>query len=313
MTRIQGGKKHTAPAIARAMKSHCDHLEIDFSTVDYKEPFGGMLSVAFQVRKLFRPKSITVSDINSDLMAMWAAVRDSGWLPSPAIEITREMYAELAKDKLVKGDKYAPMRGFVGHIASFSGAYFGGYAPDIELNPQPLDGMVSKGISDLSRVGTQLKHMKLLSPRDFTQWHIEPGNVVYCDPPCALGSALSPNPLYREFDHARFWAIMDMWVEKGAYVFVSARSAPSHWTLIWKPRTQRRLPKNFSVAAAVAPDKIRSRTLVHSTSRVVDMGGQAAPSRPTPVRDLPVEGLFVHESQMVEHFSALNPWQALRE
>ena len=216
-----GGKSRIAKPIARAILEANRQGEIK----RYVEPFVGAANILGLVApRLPKPHA---GDLHEDLILLLKAVR-SGW--KPPSRVSEAMYEGL------RDAEPSALRGFVGFACSFSGKWFGGYARD------PLGGRdyASGAARGLVALAPTLRRVDLRCIA-YQDWDVGPGDLVYADPPYAGRAGYSVGV----FDSTRFWATMDDWSERGAFVLVSEYKAPDNWTPIWQR----------SVSSTVAADK----------------------------------------------------------
>jgi DNA adenine methylase len=226
-----GGKHYLKKKLTAAILAHTDRRG------DYHEPFLGGANMFGEIAPHF--DRLYVSDIHPDLIMLYQAVAD-GW--DPPSEVSRELYEALRQAKP------SALRGFAGFGVSFGGKWFGGYAKDDPTNFDFFARASSKNLisirCSLQRASIQCKSFAQCSPRSHS--------VVYCDPPYRGTTA------YRgadEFDHDRFWKIMQAWSMFGAHVFVSEYEAPDGWVSIWTGEIHDRL-KNTSAGLTVRTEKL---------------------------------------------------------
>lgn len=67
--------------------------------------------------------------------------------------------------------------------------------------------------------------------RNYQDWTVYPGDVVYLDPPYAGTTGYGH---VGQFDHTEFWKTASAWRELGASVYVSEFNAPKEWEPIWE-------------------------------------------------------------------------------
>ena len=205
--RYMGGKSRISKALSEVILAHTDKREV------YVEPFVGGGAMAEKMAPHF--ETVVLNDLHEDLMLMWDAVLNKGWVPPT--EVSYEQYQEL------RNAEPSALRGFVGFGGSFGGKWFGGYSKGTKGDGIPTSRRVllnqSKviGYADISSVS-------------FEHLPIQPGDVAYCDPPYADTTGYSTD----SFPHEEFWSKAQEWSEAGADVFVSEYSAPVGWEAIWE-------------------------------------------------------------------------------
>ncbi len=182
------------------------------------EPFMGGGGMTAELAPYF--KEYVASDYHDELILMWKALQ-AGWEPPDSL--SEERYNELKNATTA-----SPERTFAGYACSWGGSWFGTYARAGEKVEAANGGPVNyaaRGRSSLLNLRQASKHVTF-ECRSYNLWQPDEGWVVYCDPPYAgtMGYKAAG-----EFDHDKFWSVMDEWVDRGATVFVSEYSAPEHW------------------------------------------------------------------------------------
>lgn len=215
--RYMGGKSRISKALSEVILAHTDKREV------YVEPFVGGGAMAEKMAPHF--ETVVLNDLHEDLMLMWDAVLNKGWIPPT--EVSEEEY------KMLRNAEPSALRGFVGFGCSFGGKWFGGYAKRKykEGTPQRNDAAESRRnvIKIASLVGEATCHTG--SFHELVPWE---GDVVYCDPPYEGTTGYKDGV----FPHQLFWLTAQRWAEGGADVFVSEYTAPVGWEPIWEKEKQ---------------------------------------------------------------------------
>lgn len=220
-----GGKSRLAKSIAFA-------ILVDAPTRDrYIEPMVGGGSVLAQMAPHF--KHPMAGDVMPDLILMWKALQD-GWVPP--CEISEEDYRALPTSVP------SPLRGLVGFGVSFGGRWFEGMARGAGRN---FMDEASRGVRKKAATMTGVK-FKL---RPYGEWKVNPGDVVYLDPPYVNTKPYSGT---EAFDHATFWTKAEEWAKLGAHVYVSEFTAPEGWSPIWEKERGVGLG-GYNVSRGIAP------------------------------------------------------------
>lgn len=181
------------------------------------EPFVGGSWVLKEAGKHF--SELRANDLVKDLQLLYEAVGE-GW--EPPTSMTKEGYNQL------KEGPPSPLRAFVGFGTSFQGKWFGGYAWD-RLNGKRTYRDITW---DNLRMGRDVYQRTEFSTGDYSQIEIEPGDVVYCDPPyegtTEYGAA-------RGFDHEAFWGWTREVSARGVPVYVSEykKEVPVDTRVVW--------------------------------------------------------------------------------
>lgn len=200
--RYQGGKQRTAKYIAALLP------EADV----YVEPFLGGGSVAAAVAITGKHRKLRLSDGQRDLFLLWRAVLDD-WTPPD--KMSREEYEGLRRAEP------SALRGWAAFAASHSGKFFGGYGTRAESAGRDY---LAEAQRLMLRKARALRAAEAsLECVDYEHALVNPGDVVYCDPPYSTGESYAGMP---PFDSARFWRTVDGWESRGAVVFVSEFAAP---------------------------------------------------------------------------------------
>lgn len=213
--RYVGGKQRQAKDIARVL------LALGSECHTYLEPFVGGASVLAEVSP-FMGHSIA-ADISLDLVLFWCAVQD-GWRP-PA-SLTKDEY-----DALREGPP-SPMRAWAGYAASYNGRWWGGYGP-----MAPGRDYLAESLRAVDRKASGFHNVSWRACDYEEHATVRDGWLVYCDPPYintgghrGLSNPGAVGYTDLDFDHDRFWQVMNEWVAMGAQVVVSEYEAPPGWT-----------------------------------------------------------------------------------
>lgn len=206
--RYLGGKSKIAQRIAAVILSTVNERDRLLDTC-----LGGGAVFEVLAPHFARPRA---GDVHPDLMMMWQAVA-RGWVPPT--HVTEEQY------RWLKDQPPSALRGFVGFCCSFSAIWFSAYARPTRGSGRNIADEASRSVT---RMRTILERAELRCC-SYEAWDVSAGEVVYCDKPYeGTQEYASTEP----FDHPRFWRTADSWVERGARVFVSEYTAPSHWVSI---------------------------------------------------------------------------------
>jgi len=210
-----GGKGRIAKQLSNVM------LGIAPDRGRYIEPFVGGGGMAAQMGKHFNEAHY--SDAHPDLILMWQAVIEEGW--TPPTDVSEDRWREL------KAAEPSPERGFVGTGGSFGGRWFSSYARGgYNADGTPRNHQAESARAVLrDAAAMQAKTETTVTCRDALTLDVQPGDVVYCDPPYQ-GTAVYSAGL----DHEAFWKAAQDWAEAGATVFVSEYNAPPGWYPVWE-------------------------------------------------------------------------------
>lgn len=190
----------------------------------YVEPFAGGFNVVCRVGG---PR--IANELNPWLVAMFRALQ-SGWVP-PEQCPTKEIHdACRAETKHELGLFDAEFVAFVGFSASFSGKWFGSYAPHATGFPKPNDRQFQTRRANIMAqvpglVGVDIRQ------GSYQDLEIPPRSLIYCDPPYK-GTAGYKNS--GKFDHAAFWNWARARHAEGNTVFVSEYAAPEDFICVWE-------------------------------------------------------------------------------
>jgi DNA adenine methylase len=205
-----GGKDKIGRALTAAI------VENVLMVRDVVEPFVGWGGVAEHLAPL--AETYKAADAKPDLILMWEALQ-AGWVPPDAV--TPAEYAELKK---------APpsaLRGFVGFGLSFGGKWFGGYSRDSD----GLRDYCSEARRAVLRKADRMRFADITCC-DFGAIEVNPGDIVYCDPPYDKTTGYTTGP----WDAERFWRQVSAWSQI-AWVFVSEYQAPGG-RIVWEREKQ---------------------------------------------------------------------------
>lgn len=199
-----GGKSRQSVGIESTILACTDSRSV------YVEPFLGGANVATRMVKHF--DRVLLSDVHPDLVMMWDAAVNGGWVPPD--EISKELWLEL------KNSDSSALRGFAGFACSFGAVWFASYARQKNYN------FAKGGANSVARKLPGLRGAEF-SCIDYRNVIIPDDAVVYCDPPYVN---TDPNG-YRgieDFDINLFWSWATDLADR-ASVFVSEYSAPAGW------------------------------------------------------------------------------------
>ena len=183
----------------------------------YVEPFAGGMNMISKV-----DGNRIANDISTPLIEMWRALVIDHWTPPQYIE--EELYLEIKNNQ----EKYSKhLVGWAGHICSFRGMLFGGFAGKI---------ITAKGISrnyqteSIRNIRSQIPSMSdvIFKNEEYYNLEIPSNSIIYCDPPYENTSGYSV-----EFDHEKFWQWVREKTIEGHLVYVSEFSAPDDFICIF--------------------------------------------------------------------------------
>lgn len=221
--RYLGGKSRLAPKIVPVIVRLARG-----SSGRYVEPFVGGGAILEKVALTGEFSKLEAGDVVPDLIMLWKAVQ-MGWVPPTTLP-----YDEYQK---LKHAEPSALRGFAGFSASMFAKWFVGYARDkAGVDESKTVGATSRA---LVRAGKALPRVRFRC-QNYRDWKLEPGDVVYCDPPykdtAGYGAAVAEEG-GEEFDHARFWAWCSEQAHNDVRVIVSEATPPpmegSGWFRVW--------------------------------------------------------------------------------
>jgi len=218
MTAYHGGKQKIGKHIAEIIYDESTNVD-NFTIRGYCEPFCGMLGVYQHIPDMFedhRPKlKYKAGDLNKSVIAMWNQTK-KGWNP-PTKKVSKTEF-----ERLKKAPISSPKKGFVGHIQSYRGKYFGGYFP------RPSDKTYATAAKKVKEISKKLKNVSF-TYGPYTQFSKLKNYIIYCDPPYE-----DTQQYYRtetkerlaKFDSGKFWDWCRL-MAKDNIIFISGYSAPS--------------------------------------------------------------------------------------
>lgn len=212
--RYMGGKSRISKALSEVILAHTDKREV------YVEPFVGGGAMAEKMAPHF--ETVILNDLHEDLMLMWDAVLNKGWIPPT--EVSLEQYQEL------RNAEPSALRGFVGFGGSFGGKWFGGYARGGNNSDGTPRNHQSESQRNLLKQATKIGKAVCVQGSYASLPAVNTAPVIYCDPPYADTTGYTVDA----FPHNEFWAKAQQWAEAGADVFVSEYTAPVGWESIWE-------------------------------------------------------------------------------
>jgi len=215
-----GGKSRIARQIAEIINKHVT------KDTNFISLFCGTCSVESRINTEHK----TLNDAQPYLIALLKAVQKGWEIPS---EITREQYYDV-KRALGSEEEDKALAGFVGFGCSFGGKWFGGYAKN---NSGTNYALQSKNSMLKKMEGMKTAVFINKDYRDFVIWN---GSVIYCDPPYANTTKYANSP---DFDSEEFWEYMRE-LSKDNLVFISELQAPEDFVSIWEKPFKRVLDVN---------------------------------------------------------------------
>jgi DNA adenine methylase len=188
-----------------------------------KEPFCGALSMSVHLQPTL------ATDSSLPMISMFQAIR-KGWRP-PA-DMTEIEYRLLRDSQ----DYTDPLVAFAGHMMSWGGKWFAGFA---RPHKKQRDRIGATGRKIVERVlalpDTQF------SVLDYRDIPIAAGDLIYCDPPYAGTTKAYFN---NKFDHGEFWNWARYVRSIGAIVVISEYSAPNDFVSFFEYKRPTVMRKN---------------------------------------------------------------------
>ena len=223
MTSYHGGKQRIGKHLAPVIYNEATYIQDEegFKIKGYCEPFCGMLGVYQHIPEMFGGElKYKAGDQNKSLIMMWQATQ-KGWKP-PTTKSKKE-YEDLRYNK-----KSSAIKGFIGHVATFRGIYFGHYYTGFTNSKVKYS---SKKVSD---IGTKLKNVTFSSGL-YTQFSNLKNYIIYCDPPYENTAQRYYDDEINmlKFDSDQFWNWCRK-MSKNNIVFVSSYNAPKDFEKIWQ-------------------------------------------------------------------------------
>lgn len=197
-----GGKARIARRIVEAI------LEDTPNRTRWVEPFVGGAWVLEHAAPHF--EELYAGDVVPDLKMLYDEV-GNGWEPLKAL--TREDYLEL------KLSTPSALRAFAGFGCSFGGKWFGGFCGDQKNGRRTYQDLAQNNLLRRKDVFARTT----FKTQSYSEWEIQAGDVVYCDPPYAN---TTPYDATEGFDHDEFWKWCQEQVGLGADVYVSEYNRP---------------------------------------------------------------------------------------
>jgi len=214
MPSYQGGKVRLGRRIHKVI-SDLEHDYYNGKKKTYFEPFVGMGGVLIHFAKENNRK-LVACDANADIILMWQSLQN-GW--TPPTKCTKEYYHILKN-----ANEHSAERGFIGTVCAWGGVFFSTYRIDY-VNRD----IMTEGCNSLMKMKNDMDNVLFLDASSYEKF--EPTDfTIYADPPYK-NNALA-NPLFKKFDHERFWDKMREW-SKNNLVIISERVAPEDFVKIW--------------------------------------------------------------------------------
>lgn len=194
-----GGKNRLGARIAAILEG------LRLPGQSYLEPFVGGAGVLHHLSGLRE-----ASDVDTDLICMWRAATEEGWVPPT--KVSEEEYAAARR-----GECSAHLTGFIKYACSWGSKPWGGYA---------------RGNREYARVGSEGVVKKAKRMAD-VRWSVASyeqlrpvGKLIYCDPPYA-----GTTQHVTGFDHVAFWEVIRGWSSDNT-VLVSEYTAPEDFEVV---------------------------------------------------------------------------------
>jgi DNA adenine methylase len=233
MTSYHGGKQRIGKKIAQVIYNESTNIkeEEGFKIKGYCEPFCGMLGVYQHIPELFSSVNdpsrerdsilkYKAGDKNKSLIMMWKEAQ-KGWIPPTYI--TKKEYETLKYQK-----KSTSVKGFIGHVSSFRGIYFGTW--DYRL-PKTI---IKNNSHKVSKIATTLVKDVEFIPGSYRMYTHLKNYIIYCDPPYENTEQRYYNEEVQllKFDNEDFWRWCRK-MSKDNIIIVSSYSAPKDFKKIW--------------------------------------------------------------------------------
>lgn len=208
-----GGKHRLGKKISLILKTLCSEEECK----TYLEPFVGGYSVG---RHMSNYENCIISDLNSDLIALWKAIKNKTFKP-PTKKITEAYY-----NKVKKLESPHPLKAFVLIFCSWNGMENAGLATYNGTNRDPR----KEALNDIKNIAPLLqKNNVKIYNKSYDSFN--PKNaLIYCDPPYLGTAGYSTG----DFDHKKFWKKIRQWSDNGNICVISEETAPEDFVVIWE-------------------------------------------------------------------------------
>jgi DNA adenine methylase len=220
------GKKRWCRDIAQRIMYIVARTTQGLPHMTYVEPFFGMGHVAGALVPLLHPDALVcASDANGPLMRFWRALQ-TGALVVPD-QVSHEQCVALQTTRA----EQTPLHVLIGYACSFMGRYFGG------IRPQRYE----RNRKSVTRIAATLNYRRRATRYTCASFFDLPtprNSIVYLDPPYETASreTLARFAHCKDFDHGAFWARATEWAQPqhNNAVFVSERTAPPEWLVVWE-------------------------------------------------------------------------------
>ena len=192
----------------------------------FKEYAEGSAERGSATRTVDKPKlKYKAGDQNKSLIMMWQATQ-KGW--KPPITKSKQEFEHLKYNK-----KSSAVKGFIGHVSTFRGIYFGTYFTGF------TNSRVKNSSKKVSDIGTKLKNVTF-NNGVYTQFNNLKNYIIYCDPPYEKTHQLYYNEEMKKlkFDSEQFWNWCRK-MSKNNIVFVSSYNAPKDFEKIWDNKKEK--------------------------------------------------------------------------
>ena len=220
-----GGKSRIAGEITCAIVSEAANRGIPLQRV--VSLFCGACSAETRLAKY--ADLVVCNDLNPYLIAMWQEAQDGRVFPGI---ISESDYAHIRSHK----DDDPALAGFAGFACSFGGKWFAGYA-------RGKYNYADVGQRSIVRDATLLQNA-VFTCKDYREVEIQPGDIVYADPPYAGTTGYGDR-----FDTDAFWDYMRR-ISQTNLVFISEQAAPDDFVSIWEKQQDRILDSRRQMPTA---------------------------------------------------------------
>lgn len=225
----QAGKSRIGKRIAKVIQT-VEH-DLGYHNLPYIEPFVGMAGVLRHMNgvnngvkskraKRVKPRKLTASDINKDVILLLKAVQSGKWKPVNAC--SKETW-----ERYKHSETHSAKRAFIGIAGSWGGAFFQGY----RLKYGNKD-YLREANNSLKKLRPDLKGVKFSSKSYEKYENPRKRHIIYCDPPYKGNQLGNKNGLFQTFDHTKFWEKMRKW-SRNNIVIISESTAPKDFKRIW--------------------------------------------------------------------------------
>ena len=220
MPAYSGGKFYTSKDIYKAIKEQVKNKEVR----GYIEPFCGGLNV---IKEFVDEYECYAYDNNKDLIFLWNHIKENDFDIMPVI--SKEYFDELKKSNELSVDKSFAML-----FCVYNCIQYGSYVSNsYQANSGRINKYHEERYNGIIKYKSKIKkiNFKCQDYKHTTEQVQNGGFIIYCDPPY-INTAQTYSS--KNFNTEEFWKTVEIWKQLGNYVFVSEKTCPENYEVIFE-------------------------------------------------------------------------------